>query len=360
MKLSKRSRWIIVVTVLAVLPMLLFTQVDSVRATFDGVHALNIYLRVETEILQKTAAGQYYDSLFWKHVNEVNQIMSAHPEHQEELMRATFMFVPELEALLNGDGNKAYVSSDHVKSLKAELDWFASMGSPALQEDIQKEQQRLPLDHFIGMTMNEAWDYINSRWTPDMVIEQPLVPDLVVQPTSVPELVVQPTSIPQLVVDQTLVPDSDGKWAYYVHDGIYLEYPASYHIQLWAGYIIFTASTDLSEWRDPSSITVDIWNLPATKKDELSPSYVFPVESILWERIVQNRGFEGTEFIIRPLNESVMYLSTILYNQENQLAVLIYVNEIPLVPEDSDYFALINHRYEYFQHMVESVKIQLP
>ncbi len=46
MKLSKRSRWIIVVTVLAVMSILLMVRVDSVQATFTDMHMFAVMLRV--------------------------------------------------------------------------------------------------------------------------------------------------------------------------------------------------------------------------------------------------------------------------------------------------------------------------
>ncbi len=320
--------------------------------------------------MQETPAGQYYDSLFWKHSEELWQLIEANPGKYDELVRVNRLFIPGLEALLDGKGGTVRITSEQVDGLKAQLEWFAARESHTLQKDIQKEQQRLSLDHLVGMTMNEAWDFINSRWTPDMVVQQisppdasvqqTSAPDPVVQQTLVPNSVVQQTSIPGVVVEQTLVPDSDGRWAYYVCNGIYLEYPASYHIQFLVGSIFFVQSTDLSEWWDPSSIIVDIWNLPVADKGIFSPSYLYTAENIMWEGIVQNGEFEGFEYISNVPNEPndpVMILGAMLYNQENQLGVHIHVNGIPPVSED---FALIKQRYEDFQHMVESVKIQLP
>ena len=167
MKPGKRATRIFFFASLLTISTVFLIRTRPVQATLGYMHIFSIYLRVETEIMQKTPAGQYYESLFWKHNDEVMQIMQAHPEHNEAFLQALIVFVPELEALLNGDGNKVYVTAKHVESLQAELDWFASTGSPALQEDIKREQQRLPLDQFVGMTMSESLDFINSTWSPD-------------------------------------------------------------------------------------------------------------------------------------------------------------------------------------------------
>jgi hypothetical protein len=167
MKLTKRFRWSIVFIILLASLATLLMQFDSVQATFTDMHMFAVMLRVESEIMQKTPAGQYYDSLFWKHSEELMQLIEANPGRYEELVRVNRLFVPGLEALLDGKGDEVRVTSEQVEGLKVQLDWFYSRGGPALQEDIQTEWQRLPLDHFVGMTMNEAWDFINSNWTPD-------------------------------------------------------------------------------------------------------------------------------------------------------------------------------------------------
>ena len=84
-------------------------------------------------------------------------------------MRITHMFVPGLEALLDGEGHTVQITSEQVESLRTYLDWLASLGSLAFREDIQKEQHRFPLDIFVGMTMSEALDFINLSWIPTLL-----------------------------------------------------------------------------------------------------------------------------------------------------------------------------------------------
>jgi len=336
MKLNKRSRWIIVVIILVVLSMLIFTPFDAVQATFNNMHATMVMLRVEREIMQKMPAGQYYESLFWKHNDEIMQISFNHPENKEEFWRVTRLFIPGLEALLDGEGDTVQITSEQVESLKAELNWFASVGSPALREDIEKEQQRVPLDSFVGMSMNEALDFINSNWTPDPAIQQ------------------------------FLVPDSDGKWAYYIHDkGVYLEYPSSYSLQVSRSekdFIYFIPSTGVPEQWNPCVMKVRIWNVPVIEKDTANSHSRYSPESIVWEHSIQGSEFQGIEFISSRIGMPVMNIRAFQYNQENQLAIdiWVFVSVNPQVPDDFDYSTMINQRYEYFQHMVDSIHMQMP
>lgn len=333
MKLSRRSRWILILALFLGAMIIFLTQVEAVKATFSDVHTVMVLLRVETEIMQKTPAGQYYESLFWKHNDELMKIFNAHPEHMEPFMIATRVFIPELDALLNGNGDEVYVTSEHVESLKSELDWFASRGSPSLREDIQREQQRLPLDTLIGMTMNEALDFINSNWSPNSVAEK------------------------------TLVPDSYGEWAYYVHNGVYLEYPSSYNLQvseIEKDFIYFMPSTGTPEQWNPCVMKVRIWNVPVNEKDANNPHSWYSPESIVWESSVQNPQFQGVEFVSSIQNLPVMDFHAFQYNEEHQLAVdiWVFVTENPQVDESFDYSEMINQQYEYFQHMVDSLQIR--
>lgn len=338
MKIDRRSRWIIVASVFVVLSMLLMTQVDTVRATISGVHVFNVYLRVETEIMQKTPAGQYYEALFWKHNDEIMQIMNAHPERHKNLLNVMMLFVPELEALVNGEGDQVHITPDHVNSLKAELDWFAAMGSPELRGDIQREQQRMHLDDFAGMTMSEAWDFINSNWSPDSVTEK------------------------------NLVPNSDGKWAYYVHDSVYLEYPSQYTIQISESkndYVYLIPSTGMPEQWHPFVMKVKVWEVPSSANTDVHTWY--SQSNVIWEAPIRNADFQGFEFLKagflqRGADPSVMDMHAFLYNQQNRLAVdiWVFIFEPPPQGDTTDYRQLVDERYQYFQHMVDNLRIQKP
>lgn len=312
---------------------ILLMQARSVRATFSDMHAAMVLLRLETEIMQKTPAGRYYESLFWKHNDEIVEITNAYPEHMIEFSRVTRMFVPELEALLDGKGDGAYITPEHIENLKTELAWFASVGSPALREDIQRELQRFPLDQFIGMTMSEAQDLVNSSWTVDSLIEK------------------------------SLVPDSDGKWAYYVHNGVYFEYPSSYKLQISEsreGSIYLIPSTSTPEYWNPCVVRVLIWNVSPDEKDRHNPRSGYSPEHVLWEAETQNAEFPGIYFAGITPDYPVSHLQSFQYNDRNHLAVrmtvYVYQNSETAHPlNDSE---ALNQQYEYFQHMMDSLRIR--
>lgn len=333
MKISQRSRWMILFALLTVLSVLILSGVKAVRATVSDMHVISVLLRVEAEVMQKTPAGQYYESLMWKHTAEINQIISAHPENNEKIMSALRLFTPGLEALVDGEGNTVHITSEQVGAIQEQLDFFVSVGSPAFREDIEKERQRLQLDRFVGLTMNDAWDLINSAWTPDSV-EPPL-----------------------------LVPGSDGKWAYYVHDGIYLEYPVNFRVQVSAmenDKVYFVPSSDSPELWNPCTLYVKFIRVSPEEKDKHNPRARYSSEMIPWEVEIENAEFPGTEFVVSQSDWIAMNLRAYQYNYENQMAVEFwaFVYENPQLEDSTAYAEMINQRYEYFQHMVNSLRIQ--
>lgn len=332
MKINRRLRWVFLVIVLLGTLALFLTRIDVVQATVSDFHAVVVLFRVENEIMRETSAGRYYESLFWKHNDELMQIHSNYPESSAELMRVTRKFVPGLEALLNGEGDRVQITKEQVESLKAQLDWYASVGSSTLREDIQREQQRTPLDDFVGMTMSEALNFINSNGSSDSLVEK------------------------------TLVPESDGSWAYYVHSGVYMEYPASYLLQVSGskeGYIYFVPNSGVPEQWSAGVMKVRLLSVPVQEKNSADPRSWYTAEHINWEESIHTKQFDGSEFLVVPPNDPPMILHAFLYNEQNQIAVVIWalVHENPQTADASEYSELVHQRYEYFQHMVDTIRL---
>ena len=332
MKISKLLQWMIPLVILAASLVAFFSQTDAVQATFTDFHTALVLVRVEREILQKSPAGQYYESLFWKHNEEIVEITRKYPDHNIEFSNVTRLFVPGLEALLDGKGSTVYITADQIKSFEGELAWFASMGSPALQDDIQKELQRFPLDQFIGMSMSEAQDFVNSHWVPDSVMEK------------------------------SLVPDSDGKWAYFILNDVYFEYPGSYKVQVSesnTNHIYLIPSTDLPENWDSCVVKISVFKVSPDDKDDHNPRLWYSPEDIVWQTDIWNDKFYGNEFASGRTDYPVSSLHSFQYNKENQLAahIWVFLNE-NLRGSSLDYSDWISQRYGYFQHLVMSLRVQ--
>lgn len=145
-----------------------------------------IVLRFYNEVVLPTPAGQYYNAMLWKHSDEMNSLYKNNPDHQEEVIKILHESVPGMEALLNGQGDTVLVTAKQIQLIQAEVDWVASVGSPALREDIERELERYPLEHFIGLTMNEALEYVTSNFPADLIVEPASIPVTATPTTEIP------------------------------------------------------------------------------------------------------------------------------------------------------------------------------
>lgn len=351
--MSKRSRWMISFGGLMLL-LISLSRVGVVRAVFDEPHDALVMYRVATEILPTTPGGRFYLDLLIKHEREIVETVEAHPEHLETLMHTTHLFVPGFEALLDGKGDTVYITSEQVSGLESALDWFASVGSVALQKDIRQERQRLLLPRFVGMNMNEAWDTINSSWTPAMEVQLPFMG---------PQEMTPGETI--LIKDTAFVPHSGWKWAYYNIDGIYLEYSSSFCFEIYKAddhrsAINFIPFLNLPFDQHTPVVSVQIVKNIPLDENAKNPTILFDEENVVWKSNIHNPDFDGVEFVVKFPNTPQMIAAAVLYSEKDQLAVGLQTQMRETnTSSDTDYFVLLNEKYEYFQHLIEQMRLEL-
>jgi len=161
---TRRSLLVIIIIIF----IFLFASSIPVHAVGNIVHEIQIFNQVDHELLPSTAAGQYYRNLFYGNIQEINKIYNQYPERSLTVVYPRLqLFVPGLEALVNGKGSEEKITPEQVNALQQELDWLLTQCSPEFCRVITLEEERFPLTLFIGMSYQETWDYINENWKPD-------------------------------------------------------------------------------------------------------------------------------------------------------------------------------------------------
>ena len=178
--------------ILLVVVMLLLFKPEVVHAVQDIMHLANLLYRFDDEILMPTEFGRYYSALYWKHNAELIRIIGAKEAYYWELIRVTLLFTPHLEMTLDGRGDEVRFTREQINELKSLLEWVKSRASDEFRGDIERESKRLPLDDFVGLTMNEALDYVERAYHRDHPAAPTPVPTL--PPTTLPTY--QPTGSP--------------------------------------------------------------------------------------------------------------------------------------------------------------------
>jgi hypothetical protein len=133
-----------------------------IRRLQQTVDVVRLLERVRDEVLTTTPQGQRYIELFNQHASEITALMLADEALRDHGISTVEAFVPDLQALVDGEGSQTAVTPEQVNSVVAFLQALSAAGSPELTQDIETELFRRPLEPIAGMTMDKAWGYLNN------------------------------------------------------------------------------------------------------------------------------------------------------------------------------------------------------
>jgi hypothetical protein len=145
-----------------------FAFVIIPQAVAQGTVSLVLFYRVRFEILGQSPKGEHYIQLFDTHTREITLILRDNPSMISESLSVLHQWQSNLDAMVNGRGDEVTISEEHVKSVMDYLDEIVKYTGPELKRTIEEELSITPLEATVGMTMNEAWRYLNndSRFIP--------------------------------------------------------------------------------------------------------------------------------------------------------------------------------------------------
>lgn len=124
---------------------------------------------VRDEILKTALGGQRYIDLYYAHSAEIATILNDHDQLAGQGLDVIDALTPNLQALLYGQGDTVMITSTQVQQTQAFLDALLPYASPELQQSIANERALHPLEIMIGMTMNQAMNYIFDTVAPTVV-----------------------------------------------------------------------------------------------------------------------------------------------------------------------------------------------
>jgi hypothetical protein len=87
----------------------------------------------------------------------------------KEFIHGLQLWEPNLQAFVDGEGEHAIITREQVQAMKGVIDRIYALASPALQQTIDAEHVRRPLDQGVGMNMDQAWAFIYGyefKWLP--------------------------------------------------------------------------------------------------------------------------------------------------------------------------------------------------
>ena len=140
---------------------------DIVYAIQNFANVVITFARVEREIMSPTPYGRYYSGLYFKNHQELIQILSSHPEYKEDMYKLMYLYIPHIDAALDGRGDEVHITQSQVDELQAFFDQIQAASNGELRVDIERELARTPLQDFVGMSMDETLVHIEYTWERD-------------------------------------------------------------------------------------------------------------------------------------------------------------------------------------------------
>lgn len=142
-----------------------------VKAAIHDEIDIELYYRVRDEILNQTTEGERYTNLYYAHTVEVVQILDGDSALREEAAEVVVLWQPNLQALVDGQGDTVVITSELMERTLAFIDQLSANTSPELQQIIAVELALHPPEEMIGMTMDQAWNHINGETPAEITLE---------------------------------------------------------------------------------------------------------------------------------------------------------------------------------------------
>lgn len=136
----------------------------------DRVSALEVaaaLYRVRDELLNGTAAGEHYRKLYEQHTGRISWLLLLNSELRATGGSILKAVTPGLNHLMDGQGDQDIITQELVDDVLSFLQRLAkedrAKGGGELAGTIERERARIDWDRLVGMTYEEAWQYIQSR-----------------------------------------------------------------------------------------------------------------------------------------------------------------------------------------------------
>ena len=153
-----------------------FSTAAASQRSSGWLERAHLLYRVRDEVLSQTVAGRRYVDLYYTHSTEIARLLLADRQLDAQGLTTLDLFVPLLQAPLDGRGDSVTITAEQVKQVELFLDALSAAGSPALQQAIAGERARRPLAPLAGMTFAQAWGYLNGyalTWLPPVSTAHP-------------------------------------------------------------------------------------------------------------------------------------------------------------------------------------------
>ena len=135
------------------------------RSSVSATEPLRLLLpyRLRDRVFRRTPGGRRGTELYYRHSAEVVRTMvTKAPGLIRQSYQTYLKWQPLIVSLVEGNGERAIIGSEHVQETLTVLDALKSVASPELLAVIEREEGRLDLASWVGLDMNQALARLNS------------------------------------------------------------------------------------------------------------------------------------------------------------------------------------------------------
>ena len=151
----------------------------AVSQAQDLTEFAGLLYQLRDGVLSQTEEGQHYIDIYDEYSAEIAALLLANPALYDQGYATLQLFVPAIEAIIDGNGDSVTITSAQIAQAEAFLDALTAEAGPGLRDTIIQERYRLPLDMMAGMSVNEAWNFIREYapaalvWQPPLALSDP-------------------------------------------------------------------------------------------------------------------------------------------------------------------------------------------
>ncbi len=142
----------------------------AARVGFAATSSLSAqtFFDLRDKVFGSTPSGRRYTQLYYGYGPEVTRLILASSALADQGLSTATLWQGNVQALVDGRGNAATISSAQVDALSSFIESLKSAGSPELRAVLSREQAALNLPSLAGKTMPQAWAH-QQQTTPATV-----------------------------------------------------------------------------------------------------------------------------------------------------------------------------------------------
>lgn len=148
--------------------------VSQVISEFEGktdpiaaMKTMATLYQVRDRLLSKDSTSWRYQQLYYQYTGRITALLLQEPELESTTFQILQSVTPGLDQLVKGRGHESTISADVVAAITSHLHNLAradrARGGGSLADTIETEMQSIHLDHLIGMSYADAWEYIQEQ-----------------------------------------------------------------------------------------------------------------------------------------------------------------------------------------------------